>query len=89
MNLGGRRPSSGQSIIFSGAVPTARTQFPLTIVYAITVHKSQGAMLDKAILDITERDFQPGLFDWPFDLSVLRMQANANHAIHTEENARR
>ncbi|KAK4195335.1 hypothetical protein QBC40DRAFT_259075 [Triangularia verruculosa] len=37
--LGGRRACS-------------RTQFPATIAYAITVHKSQGATLTKAVVDI-------------------------------------
>jgi hypothetical protein len=81
-----------------------RTQFPLTIAYAITVHKSQGATLDKAVLDISEKDFQPGLtymavsrvktlqgvmFDTAFDLSALRVQRNPNHAARAEDIARR
>ena len=38
-----------------------RKQFPLTIAYAITVHKSQGMTVDRAVLDVSARDFQPGL----------------------------
>ncbi|KAG6094916.1 hypothetical protein E4U14_008371 [Claviceps sp. LM454 group G7] len=34
-----------------------RTQFPLTVAYAITVHKSQGCTLDKAVTDISGKDW--------------------------------
>lgn len=44
-----------------GTVLCTRTQFPCTIAYAITVHKSQGATLAKAVLDISGRDFASGL----------------------------
>jgi ATP-dependent exoDNAse (exonuclease V) alpha subunit len=35
-------------------VVASRTQIPLRIAYAITVHKSQGATLDRAIIDVSE-----------------------------------
>ncbi|QSS66645.1 hypothetical protein I7I51_02834 [Histoplasma capsulatum] len=38
-----------------------RTQFSITIAYAITVHKSQSLSLDKAVLNITKKDFTSGL----------------------------
>lgn len=38
-----------------------RIQFHLTMVYAVTVHKSQGLTVDKAVLNIAEKDFAPGL----------------------------
>ncbi|KAG5957810.1 hypothetical protein E4U58_005641 [Claviceps cyperi] len=41
--------------------PCTRTQFPLTVAYAITVHKSQGTTLDRAVVDVSARDFTPGL----------------------------
>lgn len=37
------------------------TQFPLTVAYAITTHKAQGITVDRAVLDISEKDFIPGL----------------------------
>ena len=36
-------------------------QFPLTVSYAITVHKSQSITVDKMVTDLSERDFQTGL----------------------------
>ena len=38
-----------------------RTQFPLVVAYAITIHKSQGMTLEKAVLNIEKKDFRPGL----------------------------
>jgi len=34
---------------------------PIVLAFAITVHKSQGLTLDKAVLDISEKDFAVGL----------------------------
>ncbi|KAK3377656.1 hypothetical protein B0H63DRAFT_221714 [Podospora didyma] len=39
----------------------SRRQFTLTIAYAITIHKSQSATLDKAVVGISQRHFQLGL----------------------------
>jgi ATP-dependent exoDNAse (exonuclease V) alpha subunit len=35
--------------------------FPIVLAFAITVHKSQGLTLDKAVLDLGEKDFVVGL----------------------------
>ena len=35
-----------------------RTQFPLAVAYAITIHKSQGMTLEKAVLNIEKKDFR-------------------------------
>ncbi|KAJ0125961.1 hypothetical protein HZ326_30936 [Fusarium oxysporum f. sp. albedinis] len=44
-----------------GATLCARTQFPLIVCYAITVHKSQSITEDMIVTDLSCRDFQTGL----------------------------
>lgn len=38
-----------------------REQFPIRVAFAITVYKAQGITLDKAVVDITTREFTSGL----------------------------
>ena len=38
-----------------------RSQFPLILAYAITIHKCQGLSLDCAIMDLSTNVFSPGM----------------------------
>lgn len=38
-----------------------RRQFPLNLAFCITVHKSQGLTLDKAVIDLGSNEFAAGL----------------------------
>ncbi|KAL1974029.1 hypothetical protein VTN31DRAFT_5589 [Thermomyces dupontii] len=42
-------------------VECSRCRFPVTIAYAITVHKAQGITVPRAVLNITDREFSTGL----------------------------
>ncbi len=86
-----------------GVATCTRTQFPLTVAFAVTVHKRQGITPSCVVTDISERDFQPGLtyaavsratslqgvmFDVPFDLEAIR-KASRDSYIAREADARR
>ena len=63
-----------------------RSQIPLRVAYAITIHKSQGATLDTALIDIGNRTFEygqayvalsrvrslDGLYIWKLDPTKVR-----------------
>ena len=38
-----------------------RTQFPLILAYAVTIHKCQGLSLDCAIIDLSSKVFSDGM----------------------------
>lgn len=46
---------------FRGNVSCTRTQFPMALAYAITIHKAQGITVPRTVLNIAARDFAPGL----------------------------
>lgn len=49
-----------RSFEYKGA-SCSRTQFPIRLAYAITVHKSQGLTLPSAVLNINQREYCLGL----------------------------
>ena len=82
----------------------SRTQFALTVAYSITVHKSQGMTLERAVADISQRDFQHGLsyvavsrvkrldgimFDAAFDLPAITTQADGGIRARIRDKDRR
>lgn len=82
----------------------ARQQFPLTVAYAITVHKSQGLTVPRAVLDIADREFNSGLryvavsrvksldgllFDRPFDFGQIRSNPSSTVRMRQADERRR
>jgi ATP-dependent DNA helicase PIF1 len=86
-------------------VACTRTQVPLTVAWAITVHKAQGITADKIVTNIAEKDHVVGLtyvaisrvkkltallFEEPFDYSRFRSaKASKTETMRLADYARR
>ena len=64
----GHRPSSTQEETHGEGqedhgmdTAMARTAFPLTLAYGLTIHKSQDMTLSSAVIDLGSREFSSGL----------------------------
>src|SRR3982074_705116 len=86
-------PSSRHQAIRIQKRDCSRTNFPLRLAYAITVHKAQGLTLRKVVLNLERKDHSPGLsyvaisrvkklssimFETPFDLSRFTTKESSN-----------
>jgi hypothetical protein len=95
---------SKREFMYRGHKACTRTQFPLVLAYAITVHKSQGLSLDKAVLNVTNREFVPGLtyvavsrvcslggllFEQGFDFSRLKPRKSKTKQMRHEDTIQR
>ena len=45
----------------SARIERSRSQYPLQLAYAVTVHKSQGMTLPRAVIDLGKKEFFSGL----------------------------
>ena len=45
----------------SSGIQCSRLQLPLKLAWAVTIHKSQGLILDKVVIDIGDKEFSAGL----------------------------
>ena len=104
---------AGQSVVpifrsthefFQSNTTYTRTQFSLSIAFAITIHKAQGITLEQAILDISGTEFTIGLnyiavsriktkegllFDIPFDYNIIRRKPGLTMAARLDDWDRR
>ena len=89
---------------FRGTAQCYRTQFAMTIAYAITVHKAQCITVVKAVLNIARKDFVVGLtyvgvsramtlaglmFEEPFDFSRFQNPPSKTELMRIRDKARR
>jgi hypothetical protein len=85
-------------------ISCSRTQFPVTIAYAMTIHKSQGITVPRAVLNISDRDFASGLtyvaisrvkslagllFEEPFDFERFTVARTETMEMRMADAARR
>ena len=81
-----------------GSTQCSRAQFPLTIAYAITVHKAQGITLKRVVTKIAAREFASGLnyvacsrvtslqglmFEEPFDRNSVCKEPSEGMLLHS------
>lgn len=96
------RPSRREFAV--GSNSCTRTQVPLTVVWAITIHKSQGITADRIVTNIAEKDHVPGLtyvavsrvkklqgimFEAPFDYARFKGAATKTETMRSEDYFRR
>jgi ATP-dependent DNA helicase PIF1 len=82
----------------------SRRQFPITLAFALTVHKSQGLTLNRVVLDIKEKDKTAGLtyvaisrvkklsglmFERGFDMERFQSSTSKTKEARQEDFARR